>query len=54
MNTKDWKEKFRMKFGRLVDVTGFYDEYTREEFKLSKRDYEILSFIEEILEEKEK
>lgn len=49
----EWEREFAQRFGKLVDMTRFNDEYAREELKLSKRDRDIKAFIATLLQERE-
>jgi hypothetical protein len=39
------EERFRINFGKVIDVTGFWDEYSREEIILSKEKRKIRDFL---------
>lgn len=44
-----WEEEFLHRFGREVDVTGFYDERTKTDIVLSKEKKNIKKFIQSLL-----
>jgi hypothetical protein len=37
--------EFKVRFSPLVDVTGFNDEYTKEEYRPSPRDRKIMGWL---------
>lgn len=43
------REMFEQKFVNLVDVTGFNDEYTRYAHRPTKKQREIMNFIDQII-----